>query len=125
MEITDESSVPISSPPVEKRSIRWNMSKKRFLTLFILLLLIVATAILLSYVFGLFKEFSPSAEPSPTPTNEATSSGKRVPSSLAIEPDFLKLEEDLGTMEKDLNAVDLSEPKLSPPIIELNVNFGR
>ncbi len=100
-------------------------NKKGWLTLALFFLLILASIILLFYVFGLFKEFSSPAQPSPTPTNEATTSGKRVPSGLAIDPDFLKLEEDLGELEKDLNAVDLSEPKLSPPIIELNVNFER
>ncbi len=97
--------------------------RKKLLTALLILLLVLSALIFLSYLFGLFQEFSSPVVPSPTPTSEATTSGKRVPSGLAIDPEFIKLEGDLSGLEQDLNSADLSESKLSPPIIELNVNF--
>ncbi len=97
--------------------------KKKLLTALLVLLLVLTALIFLRYLLGLFQEFSSPIAPSPTPTKEATESGKRVPSSLAIDPEFVKLEGDVSGLEQDLNSVDLSESKLSPPIIELNVNF--
>lgn len=99
--------------------------KKKFLTGFIFILFIGMTVILLAYVFGLFKEVSSPILPSASPASLATPSPKRIPSSLATEPGFLKLEEDLKLLEQDLTSVDLSEPKLSLPILEMNVNFEK
>ena len=99
--------------------------KKRLLTGFIFILFLGMTATLLTYVFGLFREVSSPILPLATPVTEASPPPKRVPSSLAIEPGFLKLEEDLKLLEQDLANVDLSEPKLSLPILEMNVNFEK
>ena len=106
--------------------------KSKFLTGFIfirrkalLILFIGMTTILLVFVFGLFKEVSQPILPSASPLVEVTPSPKRIPSKLATEPGFLKLEEDLGLLEQDLAGIDLSEPKLSLPILEMNVNFEK
>ncbi|MBI5465001.1 hypothetical protein HY946_00115 [Candidatus Gottesmanbacteria bacterium] len=106
--------------------------KKKLLTGFIfirrkalLILFIGMTIVLLTYVFGLFKEISSPIIPSASPVAEVSPVPKRIPSSLATELGFLKLEEDLKLLEQDLTSVDLSESKLSLPILEMKVNFEK
>lgn len=101
------------------------IKNKKFLTAIVLLLLITATIMLGAYVLGLFQEITSPILPKPTPTAEATPSAKRIPSSLAIDPKFIELENHLKSLEQDLISVDLSESKLSLPILEMNINFEK
>lgn len=99
--------------------------KKKVLIGFIFIMFIGITTILLVYIFGLFKEISSPILPPTSPVAEVSPAPKRIPSSLATEAGFLKLEEDLKLLEQDLATVDLSEPKLSLPILEMSVNFEK
>ncbi len=43
------------------------------------------------------------------------------PSAYVNDETVLKIEKSLETLEQDLNALDLDEPQLRPPILDLNV----
>lgn len=101
------------------------IDKKKILTGIVFVLLIVAIFIFLTSFFGLFQEITSPISTSPVATPEASAAAKRKPSSLATEANFLKLETDLKQLEDDLASVDLSEPKLSFPILEMNINFEK
>jgi len=100
-------------------------SKKKLLIGLIFVLFIGTTATLLVYSWRHFQKAPSQTIPSPSPLTEVSPIPKRIPSSLATDSGFLKLEEDLKLLEQDLVNVDLSEPKLSPPILEMNVNFEK
>lgn len=101
------------------------IKSSKILTGIIFVLFIITAFMLLAYVFGLFREISSPISPPSTPISEPTSSAKRIPSSLAIEPTFIELEKNLQSLEQDLTTVDLSEPKLSLPILEKNIDFEK
>lgn len=63
--------------------------------------------------------------PRPSPVVQATPAVKRSLSSIATEAGFIKLEQDLQLLGNDLSTVDLSEPKISLPIIEMDVSFEK
>lgn len=98
---------------------------KKFLTAIIFILLISTSLMLVMYVLGLFQEITSPISSKPISTEEATPSAKRIPSSLATDSGFIELEQNLKSLEQDLISVDLAEPKLSLPILEMNVSFEK
>lgn len=88
--------------------------------------------ILFLFLVSLFFSFSRmksktivQVSPLATPATEANYKTMRTLSSVALEPSFLTLEDNLKKLEKDLVEVDLAEPKLALPILEMNVNFEK
>lgn len=117
MEIINQNPVIPNPVPVNPR--------KKLLTGLFLITIILITGALVFYIFSFFNIISTSVSPKITPTPTATPSVRKIPSSLATDPDFLILENELGKLDKDLNSVDLIEPKLTLPVIELNLGLGK
>ena len=120
-----ENNVP--GPKVNNsEKIRLDLSPDRkkiviFLGLIILIGLIVIGSIALFFVKKPAMEISSS----PNPSVEATPSAKRNLSTIATDAAFLKLEEDLNNLEKNIGNVDLTEPKLTLPILEMKISFEK
>lgn len=122
MEIIEEN---LTSAQPSPSSLPVKNKRKKFLLVVFIIPLFVFVVLLLIFFFTFIKQPPKPILPSPSPTLEATPSSKRVLSSIATESGFLKLENDLKLFEKDTIEVDLSEPKLSPPILELSVTFEK
>lgn len=91
----------------------------------IFLLATITIIVFLSYLVGFWPEVKMKNPPLPIATPTINKPLNLIPSSLATEAGFLKLEEDLKTLQNDNNTVDLSEPKISFPNLEMNVNFNK
>lgn len=63
----------------------------------------------------------PPASPTPTPTplEERITS----PSAYATDSAILKIESDLKTLDQNLQATDLKEAALNPPVLDMQINF--
>ncbi len=101
------------------------LAHKRQILLVFLILFMLSLVISLIISLNNLKRPPITVLPSPTPTSIASPVPIRTPSSIATESGFLKLENDLNLFEKDLSVVDLSEPKLSFPTLEMNVSFEK
>ncbi len=117
MEIINQNPVFPNPVPVNPR--------KKLLTGLILIAIILITGAFVFYIFGFINVISNPVFPKTTSTPTATPAARKIPSSLATNPDFLILENELGQLDKDLNNVDLVEPKLTLPVIELNLGLGK
>ena len=107
----------------------------RKVLLFILTVLMISLAILV--LFGVFTfvnrgnvsipvlltKPTPTQPPTPTPTPLPTDLFTASPSAYATDEAVLKLEKDLEKFEKELDAVDLDEFPLRPPILDLKVKY--
>lgn len=91
----------------------------------IFLLAVVTIIVFLSYLVGFWLEVKTRNTSSPLPAPVINKPFNLVPSSIATDAAFLKLEEDLKTLQNDNNNVDLSEPKISFPNLEMNVSFEK
>ena len=123
MEITEnenlmpEAVIPAPNPATKKEV------KLPYLLIF--LLAIVTIIVFLSYLVGLWPMTKTKTTSSPLPNPVINKPLNLVPSSIATDAAFLKLEEDLKTLQNDNNTVDLSEPKISFPNLEMNVSFEK
>lgn len=93
--------------------------------LLIFLLAIVTIIVFLSYLVGLWPISKTKTTSSPLSNPVINKPLNLVPSSIATDAAFLKLEIDLKTLQNDNNNVDLSEPKISFPNLEMNVSFEK
>lgn len=91
----------------------------------IFLLAIATIIIFLSYLVGLWPISKTKITSSPLPAPVINKPLNLVPSSIATDAAFLKLETDLKTLQNENNTVDLSEPKISFPNLEMNVTFDK
>ena len=101
--------------------------KKGIKMSFILIFLLAVTTIIvfLSYLIGFWPDVKIKNSSLPTTTPVINKPLNLVPSSIATDAGFLKLEEDLKSLQNENNNVDLSEPKISFPNLEMNVNFEK
>lgn len=97
--------------------------KMSFILIF--LLAVVTIIVFLSYLVGFWPEIKTKNPSLPTATPIINKPLNLVPSSIATDSAFLKLEEDLKALQNENNNVDLSEPKISFPNLEMNVNFDK
>lgn len=119
--IENENLVPETVVPTQP-----NPKKGIKLPFILIFLLAVATIIIfLSYLVGLWPITKTKTTSSPLPNPVINKPLNLVPSSIATDAAFLKLEEDLKTLQNDNNNVDLSEPKISFPNLEMNVSFEK
>lgn len=95
--------------------------KQKFPKVRLVLFVAVFLTILLLIIAVLAKP-TPPILPIANPTIEKTPIN-RAPSTLATDSAFIKLEEDLRVLDQDLGNVDLSEPTLALPSLEMNVSF--
>lgn len=108
----------LTSNPNPKKGI-----KASFIIIF--LLAVITIVVFLSYFVGLWPTAKTKTVSEPLPTPIISKSLNLVPSSLATDSGFLKLEKDLQNLQKENNGVDLSEPKISFPNLEMNVSFEK
>lgn len=108
----------LTSNPDPKKGI-----KASFIIIF--LLAVITIVVFLSYFVGLWPTVKTKTVSEPLPTPIISKSLNLVPSSLATDSGFLKLEKDLQNLQKENNGVDLSEPKISFPNLEMNVSFDK
>lgn len=124
MEITENN---VSNPEVnssEKIRPKFSPDRKKIFIFLGLIFLIIFLALGSATIF-LVKKPSTETSSSPTPTVEATPSAKRNLSAIATDEAFLKLEGDLNNLEKNIGNVDLTEPKLTLPILEMKISFEK
>ena len=86
--------------------------------LFLLLLLITLSVFLPKSTPPVLPPASPT--PTPTPLEEKITS----PSAYATDSAVLKIESDLKTLDQNLQATDLKEAALNPPVLDMEVNFN-
>ena len=90
---------------------------------------VFGTALVLLLVVAIFtgfnqKDFSQSIFEKPTPTTttkfkeEITS-----PSPYATDAALLKIEEEVGNLEEKIQATDLKEVNLTPPLLKMGIDF--
>ncbi len=107
----------------EKKRLDFSPDRKK---IFIFLgLILIGFIIIGSTALFLVKKPATEISSSPTPSIEATPSAKRNLSAIATDAAFLKLEEDLNGLEKNIGNVDLTEPKLNLPILEMKISFEK
>lgn len=106
------------TPPFHGRK---GFIRKRF---FILVLAGFAVFSIL-VISAFFKKTLPPPQSSPFLPDLATLTPQKNLSSIATESSFLNLEEDVKKLKLNLSEVDLSETKLSVPILELDINFKK
>ena len=101
--------------------------KKEIKTSFIIIFLLAMMTIIifLSYLVGLWPMTKTKTFSSPTPTPVINKPLNLIPSSLATDSSFLKLENDLKILQNENNNLDLSEPKIAFPNLEMNVSFEK
>lgn len=99
--------------------------RRKFL-LFLFIFLIADIIFLGLYFFFSLKIYPNKSITNPTKETQPTTAPiiKRL-SSMATNSAFLQLEGDLNDLEKMTAEVDLTEPKLAPTVIELNVSFEK
>jgi hypothetical protein len=91
-----------------------------------LLMIIFVVAVLITLFSPKPEKETPSAlNWTPEPLPEFSQQPTKKPSSIASDSAFLKLEEDLNSLDKDITSADLSEAKLSFPVIETKINMAQ
>lgn len=118
MEIINPLTPDLNPGPTLKKEL-----KPPFVIIF--LLAVITIVIFLSYLVGLWPTVKIKNPSLPTATPVINKPLNLVPSSLATDSGFLKLEEDLKTLQNENSNIDLSEPKISFPSLEMNVSFDK
>lgn len=100
-------------------------SLKYFLYGFFGLFLTIVVVFILYSISNLLGDWSLPNSDEKNSTATTNASPLKKLSKIATEASFLETEKELQNLNKDHAAVDLSEPKLSLPILEMNVNFEK
>lgn len=88
-----------------------------------LVLFVAVFLTILILIIAVLKKSTPPTLPVASPTIEKTPLTNRALSTLATDSGFIRLEEDLRLLDQDLGNVDLSEPTLALPNLEMKVSF--
>ncbi len=102
-----------------------SVSKKYFLYGFLGLFITVIIVFALYSVSNLLGNWTLPSASNPSPSSSTTTVPVKKLSAIATDSSFLEAEKNLENLNKDNASVDLSEPKLSLPVLEMNVNFEK
>lgn len=62
--------------------------------------------------------------PTPTPTTIPTPTPQRTPSAIASQSAFQTLDASVQSLANDLNGLSIRDPSLSPPVLDLPLDFS-
>ena len=109
-------------PIVQEKSARPKKRLVVFVSVFgAALVLLLAVAIFTTFRQKVSDQLIP-GKPTPTATTEFKEE-ITSPSPYATDAALLKIEEEVGNLEQKIQATDLKEVGLTPPVLEMEVNF--
>jgi len=90
-----------------------------------LAMVLLPTVLILSLIFMVvkIKERMPEVAPGPGGAQVSPTPGPLSPTRWATDSAVLAIERQLLKIEKDLESVDLSQVKLHPPVLDMEVEF--
>lgn len=116
-------SEPLSQPALVPEEEKNNSTVKNVIVILTLLFAIIATISLIT-AFLVSKNLNSPARTQPqNPTVETPITPAKPPSKNATDSSILTIQDDLQKLRVAINSVDLIEPKLSPPNLDLDINI--
>lgn len=110
------SPVIASPPPQPKSYLPWIVGGA---IVVLLLIILISINIGLALIKSAFQYTPPPAAPAPAPAVTI----KPVSSKYATDAGVLKLRDNLKTIGQSIDSVDLMEPQIAPPALDLNINI--
>jgi hypothetical protein len=121
-----ENILPQEGPKLpEGKSITLGKFKIKLRTLYLLvgLLVLLLVVLLIAASFKVPTVQPPAAKPSPSPTPTPIEATIASPSAYASDSAILRMEGELEVIEDKIQATDLKESGLNPPVLDMNVDF--